>query len=136
MVAANLEQPRAAAMVRRMVLIVEDEALIRMLLADVLRQEDFDVVEAASADEALSVLRSQPGPDILVTDVRMPGLVDGLALAAYARRQRPDLKVIITSGHAGADGAAGLADAFLAKPYDLSAIVGSVRLLTEGRTIG
>ena len=102
-----------------------------MLLSDVLRQAGYQVVEAANADEALAVLTSSPDPDILVTDVRMPGKVDGFALAAFVRRTKPDLKVIITSGHAGPDGAIGLADTFLTKPYELDAIVGCVRTLTD-----
>jgi CheY-like chemotaxis protein len=113
------------------VLIVEDEVLIRMLLSDVLRQAGYQVVEAANADEALALLTSSPEPDVLVTDVKMPGKVDGFALAAFVRRTKPDLKVIITSGHAGPDGAVGLADAFLTKPYELDAIVEHVRTLTE-----
>ncbi len=133
MAAADCQQPSAADGVRRVVLIVEDEVLIRAMLADALRQEDFDVVEAANADEALAVLGVLPGPDVLVTDVRMPGPVDGLGLAAYVRLHRPDLKVIITSGHAGPDHAAGLADAFLSKPYELGAIVARIRTLTDDR---
>jgi|HubBroStandDraft_2_1064218.scaffolds.fasta_scaffold388985_2 CheY-like chemotaxis protein len=129
MAAADLDAPGVAK--SPVVLIVEDEVLIRMLLSDVLRQAGYQVVEAANADEALAVLTSSPDPDILVTDVRMPGKVDGFALAAFVRRTKPDLKVIITSGHAGPDGAIGLADTFLTKPYELDAIVGCVRTLTD-----
>ena len=131
MAAADCQQPCAVQPSRTVVLIVEDEILIRMLLADALRQADFEVIEAANGDEALSVLHTSPDPDVLVTDVRMPGSVDGFELAAYVRRTKPGLKVIITSGHAGPDGAIGLADAFLAKPYELGAIVGSIRSLME-----
>lgn len=128
MAAADLEVPSAASS-RLLVLIVEDEILIRMLLSEALRHEGYAVIEAANADEALLVLHASPNPDVLVTDVRMPGTVDGFQLAAYVRRTRPELKVIITSGHAGADGARGLADVFLPKPYELGAIVGSIRTL-------
>jgi CheY-like chemotaxis protein len=129
MAAADLEVPSAVSS-RLLVLIVEDEILIRMLLSEALRQEGYAVIEAANADEALLVLHASPNPDVLITDVRMPGTVDGFELAAYVRRTRPALKVIITSGHAGADGARGLADAFHPKPYELGAIVGSIRTLT------
>jgi CheY-like chemotaxis protein len=129
MAAADIDASRVAK--SPVVLIVEDEVLIRMLLSDVLRHAGCEVVEAANADEAFAVLTSAPEPDILITDVKMPGNVDGFALAAFVRRAKPDLKVIITSGHAGPDGAVGLADAFLTKPYELDAIVGQVRTLTE-----
>jgi DNA-binding NtrC family response regulator len=131
MAAADLEQPWAPSSARIVVLIVEDEILIRLLLADALRQADCDVIEAANAEEALAVLHTSRDPDVLVTDVRMPGSIDGFELAAYVRRTKPGLKVIITSGHAGPNGAIDLADVFLPKPYDLAAIVGRIRTLTE-----
>ena len=101
----RFQQPCAVPASRTVVLIVEDEMLIRMLLAEALRQADYEVVEAANGEEALSVLHASPDPDVLITDVRMPGAVDGFELAAYVRRSKPRLKVIITSGHAGPDGA-------------------------------
>ena len=130
MAAAEFQQPSTARSARLVVLIVEDEVLIRMLLADALRQADCDVIEAANAEEAFAVLHTSTEPDVLVTDVRMPGSVDGFELAAYVRRTKPGLRVIITSGHAGPDGPIDLADAFLPKPYDLGAIVGRIRSLT------
>jgi CheY-like chemotaxis protein len=131
MAAADVEVPCAAGGRLVVVLIVEDEILIRMLLSEALRQEGYAVIEAANADEAVLMLHASPNPDVLVTDVRMPGTVDGFALAAYVRRTRPELKVIITSGHAGPDGALDLADAFLPKPYELGAILGRIRTLTQ-----
>jgi CheY-like chemotaxis protein len=125
------QESQAAGATLPVVLIVEDEVLIRMMLSEALRHQGYQVIEAANADEALSVLHTSPDPDILVTDVRMPGSVDGFALAAYVRRTKPHLKVIITSGHAGPDGAIGLADAFLPKPYELGLIVGRIRALAE-----
>jgi len=113
------------------VLVVEDEVLIRMMMAESLRQAGCEVFEAASADEALEVLSASNGPDVLVTDVRMPGKLDGLELASRARRARPGLRVVITSGHAPAQNAAGLADAFLAKPFALETLVGRVRALVD-----
>ena len=131
MAAADFDMPCTACPARTVVLIVEDEILIRMLLAEALRQADCEVIEAANAEEAFAVLHTSPDPDVIVTDVRMPGSVDGFELAAYVRRTKPGLKVIITSGHAGPNGAIGLADAFLPKPYELGAIVSRIRTLTE-----
>jgi CheY-like chemotaxis protein len=130
MAAADFRELCTACASRIVVLIVEDEVLIRMLLADALRQAGCEVIEAANAEEAFAVLHTSPDPDVLITDVRMPGPVDGFELAAFVRRTKPALKVIITSGYAGPNGAIGLADAFLPKPYDLAAIVGRIRMLT------
>jgi len=111
MAAADFQDPCGDVSPQLTVLIVEDEVLIRMLLSEALRQEGYAVVEAATADEALSVLESSSSPDVLITDVRMPGSIDGFELAAYVRRTKPELKVIITSGHASPDLAIGVADA-------------------------
>ena len=114
---------------RPTVLVVEDEILIRMMVSESLRHAGCEVVEAASADEALEVLSASTGPDVLITDVKMPGAVDGLELASRVRKAHPGLKVVITSGHAPARNADGLADAFLAKPFALEHLVGRVRAL-------
>ena len=122
-------EPDACA--RPMVLVVEDEILIRMMVSESLRQAGCEVVEAASADEALEVLELSASPDVLVTDVKMPGSVDGLELASRVRKTLPGLKVVITSGHALAQNTFGLADAFLAKPFGLDQLVGQVRALVD-----
>lgn len=116
---------------RPTVLVVEDEPLIRMMVSESLRQDGWEVFEAACADEALDVLAATNSPDVLVTDVKMPGAMDGLELAAQARKARPALKVIITSGHAPALKSDGLADAFLPKPFALEHLVGQMRALVD-----
>jgi CheY-like chemotaxis protein len=133
MMAADSSEPSADGGARVTVLIVEDEVLIRMLLSEALRSAGFEVIEAADADEALAVLHTSPCPDTLITDVKMPGRMDGLGLAEVVRRTRPQLKVIVTSGHAAADAAIEVADAFVRKPYDLGSLVGQVRALTTPR---
>lgn len=80
------------------VLVVEDEALIRMDIADELAARGFSVLEAANALEAVAVLASHPEIEILFTDVDMPGGMDGLALAAAVRDRWPPIKIIVTSG--------------------------------------
>lgn len=105
------------------VLVVEDEFLIRMIVADHLRETGFTVVEACSGDEAITILKSGVLIDLVFTDVRMPGATDGLALLAYVKRTQPDTPVVITSGHL-APGLAlsGGATQFLSKPCDLDSI--------------
>lgn len=114
---------------RKCILVVEDELLIRLLVSDELRNAGFDVIEAFNADEALTVLNSLVRIDLIISDVRMPGSIDGLGLLAVVRETFPTLPVIITSGHlesglAIADGAA----RFLAKPYGMNAVVSAVRI--------
>jgi CheY-like chemotaxis protein len=86
---------------KAVVLVVEDEVLVRMMLADVLDEAGFRVIEAAHADEALSVLTALPEVQAVVTDVEMPGgSMNGFALAREVRTQRPDIGVLIASGRA------------------------------------
>ena len=114
---------------RLIVLVVDDEVLIRMMLCESLRQAGCEVIEAASADEALTVLATAPSPDVLVTDVKMPGALDGLELASRIRTTRPGVKVVVTSGHTPAQTAASVADAFLPKPFALGDLVDHVQTL-------
>lgn len=114
---------------RKRILVVEDELLIRLLVSDELRSAGFDVIEAADADEALTILGSLVRVDLIISDVRMPGSLDGLGLLAVVRETYPTIPVIITSGHvesrhAIADGAA----RFLAKPYGMNAVIGAVQM--------
>jgi CheY-like chemotaxis protein len=113
---------------RPCILVVEDELLIRTMVADELREEGYDAIEACDAGEALTVLQSLVRVDLVFSDVRMPGEVDGLGLMAIVRTSFPALPVILTSGHLEADIA--LADGacrFLGKPYQFAALLGAVR---------
>lgn len=83
----------------KIVLVVEDEVLVRLWLAVTLRDVGFQVIEAGNADEAMDVVASGIRPLALVTDVRMPGSKDGLELATALRRRLPELVVVVTSGH-------------------------------------
>ncbi len=82
----------------RTILVVEDEVLIRLDVADFLRDNGFQVVEAANVAEALAVLSSAMRIALVFTDVQMPGSMDGLDLARWIRANRPDVPVIVTSG--------------------------------------
>jgi len=81
------------------VLLVEDEALIRMAMADALRDEGFAVIEASYPREAISAVKGGLKPDVLFTDVKMPGDMDGLALAGVLQDELPHMHVFIASGH-------------------------------------
>ena len=109
------------------ILVVEDEFLIRMLLADELRDIGYQVIEASTADEALDVLRGVT-PDAIISDVKMPGSIDGIGLLAAVRATSPRLPVILMSGHVHPDEAiAAGANQFVAKPFRVSAIVEAIR---------
>jgi CheY-like chemotaxis protein len=81
-----------------LVLVVEDEALIRMHCAEMVRDLGFEVIEAVDADEAVSLLESVPGIKVVFTDIQMPGSMDGLKLAAAVRDRWPPVALLITSG--------------------------------------
>ena len=88
MAAECVVDPIAARAASPVVLIVEDEILIRMLLCETLRLAGYVVIEAANAEEAVVVLHASLDPDILITDVKMPGAIDGFELAAYVRDRK------------------------------------------------
>ena len=114
------------------VLVVEDEVLIRLMIADALRAQGLNVIEASNGDEAMRVLESALPVELLLTDIRMASELDGLALAHAARTARPGLKLIIASSLEANDELTNLADAFFSKPYTLKVIVDRVKsLLSE-----
>lgn len=124
--------PVAAARERPTVLLVEDEALIRLMVADGLRDQGLQVLEASNADEALAILENSPAVHLLFTDIRMPGRMDGIALAKFAQARFPRLKLIIASSRQPDEAQDPRADAFLSKPYDLAALIAQVeRLLAQ-----
>jgi len=102
------------------VLVAEDEILLRMVIAGYLRDCGFDVVETGNADEAVRVLEAGVPVDIVFSDVNMPGRLDGFGLAQWLRRERPGLKIILTSGAVTAKETSDLCGhgPILAKPYD------------------
>lgn len=102
------------------VLLVEDELLVRELAYEDLRDAGFDVTTASDADEALGHLREGGPFDLLFTDIRMPGSVDGWQLAREAKRLLPDIRVIYATGLG--DAASGLAEGelYVRKPYSLT----------------
>lgn len=115
------------------VLIVEDELLLRMDAADMIRAAGFDVVEAADADQAIEILETRRDITVVFTDIQMPGSMDGLKLARAVRGRWPPIKIVATSGHIGVH-ETDLPEGgrFLAKPYSSTEITGVLRELTGG----
>ncbi|WP_449410667.1 response regulator [Methylobacterium komagatae] len=83
------------------VLVVEDEFLIRMVAADMLMDEGFLVLEATTADEAWPLLESHSEIGVLFTDINMPGRMDGLTLASRVAERWPHIRLVVTSGRCG-----------------------------------
>jgi two-component system, response regulator PdtaR len=113
-----------------LVLVVEDEALVRMSSADVIRDLGFEVIEAVDADHAISLLESVPGVMVVFTDIQMPGSMDGLLLAAV-RDRWPPIALLVTSGKmrpASSDMPTGAR--FISKPYSPLELKGQLQSLT------
>jgi len=121
---------------REMILVVDDEAGIRALVAKILRRERYQVLEAGSAEDALRIASTRGAEiDLLLTDVVLPG-AHGRQLAEQMRGNNPDLKVLYVSGYTGDDavqtGDFPPGSKFLQKPFTLSALVRKVHEAIEG----
>ncbi len=115
------------------ILLVEDEGLIRMMVVDFLEDEGFDVIEAHDGDEAARLLDTAGSFDVLFTDVRMPGVLDGIDVALGAQQRYPGLPVLVVSGYsAELTTRLGLLEpavAFLGKPYRLREVADTLKRL-------
>ncbi|WP_262267982.1 response regulator [Microvirga yunnanensis] len=106
------------------ILLVEDEPLVRLVAADILMEAQFRVIEAADAQEALRVLKAEVGVDLVLSDVEMPPGMNGYELAWEIHRNWPATGILITSGREwprANDLPPGAA--FLAKPFSPAALV-------------
>jgi len=118
------------------VLIAEDEMLIRFALSDCLAERGFRVFEAATASEAIDVLEHEPEIELVFTDIRMPGPINGIDLANWVHAHRPGLSVVLTSGDARkAELAAKITpeEPFIAKPYDLQSVADQISDIAHAR---
>lgn len=117
------------------ILVVDDDALLRFLAVDILETAGFTVIEAENAEGALALLQARPDIAALFTDIEMPGSFNGLELARLCHRQRPDVRVVVTSGNicpSAADLAPG--DSFIPKPYRDREVIDRLQTSALGRT--
>ncbi|WP_262272650.1 MULTISPECIES: response regulator [Microvirga] len=122
---------------RMVVLVVEDETLVRMFMTDFLDEAGFKVFEAVNADEALTVLKARPDVQVVVTDIEMPaGSMNGLNLARAIQKRWPGVGVVVTSGRER-PGPDDLSEkvAFLAKPYLPDTIINVIRQLATPQVV-
>jgi DNA-binding response OmpR family regulator len=119
---------------QKRVLLVEDEALIRMWLADELSEAGLDVLEAEDGDHAVALIDELTPLDLLITDIQMPGRVDGNNVATRAKQMNPGLPVIYISGRATSlRNPLDVCDVFLPKPFTGTTLMTHVRRLLRPR---
>jgi CheY-like chemotaxis protein len=116
---------------RPVVLVVEDELLLRMHAVEMIAAAGFEVVEAGNADQAIEILETRRDITVVFTDIQMPGSMDGLKLARAVRGRWPPIKIVATSGHVNV-GEKDLPEGgrFLSKPYSPRQVTGVLRELT------
>lgn len=114
------------------VLVVDDDALLRMNAADFLKDAGFKTVEAENAADALKIMETRSDVRILFTDVQMPGSIDGIELAKKIHANWPEVLLLITSGNA-CPSKRQMPDHghFLSKPYRAAALVGEIHALAR-----
>ena len=117
------------------VLVIDDEPTIRMLVAEVLAESGYAVIEAPDGPAGLRVLESNARIDLLITDVGLPGGINGRHVADAAREHRPDLKVLFITGYAenAVIGRARLDHGMfvLTKPFQMEVLADRIRDILE-----
>jgi CheY-like chemotaxis protein len=105
------------------ILVVDDDMLLRELVIEIAQQAGFEVLSAATADEAIAVLEAREDVRLVFTDIQMPGSMDGLSLAHAVRNRWPPVELIVTSGRRRIEThELPKRGRFVAKPYDAAAL--------------
>jgi CheY-like chemotaxis protein len=116
------------------VLVVEDEMMVRMPIAEYLRDCGYNVVEAGDAHEAIAAMDAEERVSVVFSDIRMPGKMDGFELAEWFRSNYPSVPVLLTSGY---NGGRSLASAsipsgrFIEKPYSQNQVARRIAALLD-----
>jgi CheY-like chemotaxis protein len=118
----------SSAAISSVILVVEDEHLVRVYASDILRGAGFEVVQANNADEAIRILEARKDIRIVFTDIDMPGSMDGVRLATTIRDRWPPIELILTSGKINLP-KPWLPERgqFLSKPYEADTLLSAVR---------
>ena len=110
------------------VLVVEDEALLRLHAIDMIEAAGYITIEARNADEAVAILKERTDIRVVFTDIDMPGSMDGMKLAAMVRDRWPPIEIIMTSGFTRPQPSdMPLRSLFFAKPYDDGKVIGAIQ---------
>lgn len=118
--------PRPGAEKIPRILVVEDEILVRIIIAEALREAGMRVIEVGSADEAMEHLEAGTPIDFVFTDIELPGSMNGLELVRRLQARRPDLKLLMTSGRLPARDSIP-AGQFVLKPYEIAGVIALIR---------
>ncbi|HEX4511654.1 MAG TPA: response regulator [Burkholderiaceae bacterium] len=115
-----------------LVLVVEDEPLLRLHAVSLLEDAGFDTLQAGSADEAIALLEKDANIQIVFTDIDLPGGMDGMKLAAAVRDRWPPVELVLTSGHIKVrDADLPARGHFLSKPYDAERLINTMQGLVH-----
>jgi two-component system, response regulator PdtaR len=110
-----------------LILVVEDDMLLRMNAAEMIEEAGFQVIEAADADEAIRFLESRGDIRIIFTDIDMPGSMNGLKLAHAVANRWPPIRIVATSGHFNVrDGDLPPGGRFIPKPYRSNQVISAL----------
>lgn len=118
---------------KAVILVVEDEALIRMNAIETLEDAGFATIEAGSAGDAMKILELRSDIRVVFTDINMPGTFDGMRLARLVRDRWPPIHLVVTSGLIlpAAEEIAAIGK-FISKPYRLEHVIATIRELLDG----
>jgi CheY-like chemotaxis protein len=118
--------------IKQAVLVVEDEPLLRMMAMDLVEDAGFQAIEAADADEAVTILETRTDIRIVFTDIDMPGSMNGMKLAAAVRDRWPPIEIIIVSGQVRlSEGDLPERSVFFSKPYDWQKVTATLHRMAR-----
>jgi CheY-like chemotaxis protein len=125
-----LDSSAAPAIVPAVVLVVEDEMLLRMHAVEMVEDAGYTSVEAVDADEAVAILEARSDVALMLTDIQMPGSMDGLKLAHIVHQRWPPIRIILVSGQLNlADIDIPLDSRFFGKPLDAAEMIAELRTM-------
>lgn len=117
-------------MIKPLVLVVEDEPLLRLFASEMFEEAGFEVLQAANATSAIAILEDRSDVRVVFTDVDMPGGISGIRLAAFIREHWPSVQIIVTSGQRWpAEEPVSHNVKFFPKPYRQDHVLGAVKRL-------
>lgn len=111
---------------KAVVLVVEDEPILRFIAVEFIEEAGFDVIEAENADAAVAILEARTDIRIVFTDIDMPGSMDGMKLAAAVRDRWPPIEIVIVSGHHRVSDPLPDRAVFFPKPYDVGVVTATL----------
>lgn len=110
------------------ILVVEDEALVRMVSVEVFWEGGFNVYEAGTADQAIAILEQHPSIQVMFSDINMPGSMDGIELAHYVRERWPPVLLLVASGEQILEeNQLPYGTKFFRKPYQADKVVATIK---------